>query len=135
MSAASIEIDQSRFPMVYVTFRGIATDAEFQAYLDGMTRMLARRETNVVIMDATQAGRTPPKHRKMQSDWMKAHQDELARHSLGTAFVITSALVRGALTAILWVAPMASPHTVVGTLAEAEQWARDQLKRATANAG
>ncbi len=132
MEESSIVVDDRRFPIVTVTFRGDATDAQFRAYLDQMTRMVDRREKNAVIMDAREAVRTPPIQRRMQSEWMKTHHDSLARWSVGTAFVITSPLVRGVLTAILWLSPMATPYTVVGTVEEAESWAREQLRRAGA---
>ncbi|MBC7173876.1 MAG: hypothetical protein H5U40_15655, partial [Polyangiaceae bacterium] len=46
---------------------------------------------------------------------------------VGYAFVISSSLVRGALTAILWLAPMPAPHRVVGTVGEGEAWLRGLL--------
>jgi hypothetical protein len=126
---ASITIDDSRHPLVLVTFVGGATDAEFQDYLDRMEKLVVlRRETNCTILDATRAGDTPAKQRRMQSEWLKRNETLLAKYSAGTAFVITSPLVRGLLTAILWVSPMAAPHTVVATVDEAEAWAIARLR-------
>ena len=41
--------------------------------------------------------------------------------------MITSSLVRGILTAILWLSDIPSPYHVVGTQAEAEAWCEAQL--------
>ncbi len=126
---AAIPIDDSRHPIVVVTFVGLATDAEFQDYLTRMEKMiLSRRETNCTILDATRAGNTPPVQRRMQADWLKRNEDLLRQYSAGTAFVIDSSLVRGLLTAILWMSPMATPHTIVASLDEAESWAAAQLR-------
>jgi hypothetical protein len=128
---AAPRIDVSRHPIVVVTFDGLATDREFEEYLAAMTKLvLDRRQPNVTILDARASGRSPATQRKKQADWLKQHDQLLRRYSLGTAFVITSPLVRGVLTAILWVQPMSTPHTVVATLDEADRWAREKLREA-----
>jgi hypothetical protein len=129
-SDGSVEIDESRFPLVIVSFRGAVRDEVFRDYLERMTALVTRGEKNVVIMDAREAGRTPPIQRKMQAEWLDANRRELSRNSLGTAFVITSAFVRGVLTAIFWLTSMPSAHTVVKTYAEAEDWAFARLREA-----
>ena len=45
------------------------------------------------------------------------------------AFVIDSPIVRGALTAILWIQPLPYEHRIVGTRADANAWLRGQLTR------
>ncbi len=124
-----ITIDDSRHPIVVVTFVGGATDAEFHDYLARMEQLvIERREINCTILDATAAGNTPAVQRRMQADWLKRNEDLLRQWSAGTAFVITSPIVRGLLTAIFWMSPMAAPHTIVASLDEAEHWAASQLR-------
>lgn len=126
-----IRIDDARHPLVVVNFVGTATDAEFDAYLDDMQRLvLDRREKNVTILDATLSGDTPPTQRRKQADWLKRNAAYLREFSLGTAFVIDSPFVRGVLTAIFWITPMSAPYTIVATYAEAEAWATRQLQDA-----
>lgn len=124
-----VRIDDSRHPLVVVEFNGTATDQEFDAYLEQMTKLvLERRKKNVTIFDATRSGDTSPKQRRKQAEWLKSNAEMLRMYSLGTAFVITSPLVRGMLTAILWITPMPAPHTVVATYGEAERWAIGRLR-------
>jgi hypothetical protein len=125
--ARGIQFDETRFPIVVVKFAGTATDAEFGDYLSTMSRMLGKKQVTATILDATEAGATSALQRRRQADWLKKNADVLKLYSVGTAFVITSPLVRGALTAILWVQPMPAPHTLVATLPEAEAWAKKQL--------
>jgi hypothetical protein len=70
-----------------------------------------------------------PLHRRRQADWIRDNAALIKAYSACTAFVIGSPLVRGALTAILWLQPMPSPYTVLATLALAQAWALEQLSR------
>ncbi len=122
------QIDVSRHPLVVITFVGATSEDDFDRYLEEMQRLvLSRRERNVTIIDGSRSERTTPLQRRKQADWMRTNDDMLRRYSLGTAFVISSPVVRGVLTAILWVSPMSAPHTVVATYEEAERWANAQL--------
>ena len=76
------------------------------------------------------AGGTPPTQRKRQAEWQREHERAIREYSLGTAFAISSALVRGDLTAIFWVQPLPNPYFIAVSLAEAERWALAQLAAA-----
>jgi len=124
----SIAIDDGGYPLVVVTFDGTVDDDAFDAYLTRMDGYAARRQRNAFVFDASTSGRTPATQRRKQAEWMKNNEATLRAFSAGSAFVITSPLVRGALTAILWLQSMPSAYTVVGTRSEAERWARAQLQ-------
>jgi hypothetical protein len=121
----------SRHPLIVVTFDGLASEREFDDYLAKMTtEVLERKQRSVTILDARTSGRAPASQRKKQAEWLKKHDALLRQYSLGSAFVITSPLVRGVLTAIFWLQPMATAYTVVGSLGEAETWAAARLREA-----
>jgi hypothetical protein len=63
----------------------------------------------------------------MQAGWMKRHEVETRRGTAGIAFVIPSALVRGALTAILWLQPLACPHFVTANFEDGFRSAHQKL--------
>lgn len=119
--------DDSRSPLLIITSTGDATDQEFDAYLTRMTQLLDRGQRYAILFDARHAGRPPPKQRQKQAEWMKTHAPSLRAHNAGIAFVIDNAIVRGALTAILWLSPMASPHRVVATMEQGEHWLTELL--------
>jgi len=123
----SIRFDESRDPLIVIAFTGTASDEDFDAYLARMDLIVERRRPNVMIFDARKAERPGPAQRHLQSAWMKKHDDLLRRHSLGCAFVLSSAVVRGALTAIFWVQPAAMPTLVTGNMAEATAWCLAKL--------
>jgi hypothetical protein len=124
----SIVVDQSQLPLLIVTFVGQVDDDAFRCYLQETKDVLDRKQRYVVIMDASRSGVPPPSQRQMQAVWMEAHAQALARHAVGTVFVISSPLVRGALTAILWLQPLPHPHTVVADVAMAKVWAQTRLQ-------
>lgn len=120
-------IDQSRAPLMVITSEGGASDAEFDRYLAEMTAMLGTLPRYAVLMDARAAARPPATQRQKQAAWMKQHHDELARYTVAMAFVIDNPIVRGALTAILWLQPMPMPHKLFARVADAERWLVERL--------
>lgn len=127
---SAVVFDDSSWPVIIVRFPPSCTDAEFDAYLDGLKSRLLRGDRTCTIMDAREAGLFPPVQRKRQADWLATNRALLLKAQVGTAFVITNPVVRGVLTAITWIQPMPSEHTVVATMAEAERWAWAQLRKA-----
>src|SRR5262245_18822634 len=101
----AISIDEDRWPLVVIRFLGSASDEEFDAYLEAQTRIAERREKNAVVVDAMEAGHTSALQRKKVVAWMARNADFTRVYTLGTSFAIRSPLVRGALTAILWMEP------------------------------
>src|SRR5262249_18733773 len=118
----SIEIDESRLPLIYVRFSGPATDIEFDRYLSRISAIVERRRAHAVVFDALRAARPTPVQRTHQTDWLKAHDTLMRQFAVGCAFVVGSALVRGALTAMFWVQPPAMPSIITARLDEAERW-------------
>lgn len=125
----AIEIDDARYPLVVVRFVGTVDDKAFGDYIDAMTRIRGRG-ANVAIFDATHAGAVSPRQRRMQSDWLRDFAPELEKNSLGTAFVITNRVIRGILTAILWVTKIPGPYVVLPSFSQAMIWAEEQLDAA-----
>jgi len=124
---AVIEIDDSRYPLVRVTFEGHVADHVFDRYLETMSRVLQRRMKNAIVFDARLARSPTAMQRSKQVAWLKANRETIQTYSCGSAFVVASTVIRGVLTAILWVAPIPGAHVVVATLPEAEAWAIARL--------
>jgi hypothetical protein len=127
---AGIVVDDSGFPLVRITFDGAVAEHAFDQYLQTVSRVYMRRAKVATIFDARRAAPPTAKERAKQAAWLKQHRDVIGRFSCGSAFVIESAIVRGGLTAILWLAPIPGAHTVVATVAEAEAWALARLREA-----
>lgn len=65
--------------------------------------------------------------RKAYADFLNANTDDLRLFCKGGAFVLTSSLLQGAMTAILWLAPLPFPHKTFTELDEARAWLRTRI--------
>jgi len=126
----TIQVDMARFPIVIVRWQGTNTDAQMLAYLSTMTSIVQRPEPKVIVYDALTAQIPAPSQRRLQGEWMVTHQASMARWGAGTAFVFSSAVMRGALTAVLWLAPIPNGHFVTSTVEEALAWGEARLREA-----
>lgn len=130
-----IHVSSARFPLLVVEFVGKATDDQFRQYLDNMDAHIARclkeGKKSVVLVDTLKAtSPVSPSQRKLQAEWMARSFQSSQRSMAGMVFVIDSVLVRGVLTAILWLQKMPCEHAVFGSRAEAEDWANSKLAHA-----
>jgi hypothetical protein len=127
----TIDFDESRWPLVRIRFGKEVDENEFGqllALLDAnMKRATAARTKTALIYDSSAGYSASPRIRKMQADWMKDNAMQSRVNCVGIAFVITSSIVRGALTAILWLTDMPAPYTVVSSMREAEIFCVQQL--------
>lgn len=133
--SGQIRMDASRFPMLVVEFHGKATNEQFVEYLAAMDRHLDRCDAegchNVLVVD-TLAATSPVSapQRKLQAEWMAKNFMRSKARMRGMAFVIDSMVVRGVLTAILWLQTMPCEYAVFGSREEAEAWVIRQLSGA-----
>lgn len=121
-----ITVDVSAWPFVRVTYVGTVDDAAFERYVQEQAALLKRKERYVILFDARRSGMPSAKQRQRMASYMRSHQDELRRFCRRGAFVIDSPLVRGALTAILWLQPLPFEHEVFADIEAAEGFLRTQ---------
>ncbi len=127
--AAYTQLDESSFPIVTVRFTGeSATDENFQAYLDEVKSVYDRKAALVLIFDARKAVLPGLKQQKIQAQWLKDHDQMMRTYCKGTAYVINHRMIRTVLRAIFSFQAQPVPYIVVGTVEEAADWAKEQLK-------
>lgn len=124
-----IRIDTRRSPILRVDWEGAPSEEEMRAHLLELTSLIRSLPTNTILYDARSTSGPSAIQRQLMADWMKENELLIKNRSAGTAFVISSALIRGALTAILWLQPMSTEHTVVATPEEAYRWCEEQLRK------
>ncbi len=126
----SIAIDTSRPSLVVIRFDGVVDDEAFDRYLKDIHEIGQRRgraDFYALIIDGRGGGRPTPAQRHRQTEFIKLHHEVLTARCVGAAFVITSAVARGVLTALLWVQPLPYEHVVVGSVDDAENWCGHRL--------
>lgn len=118
--SARFDTDTSQYPLVAVTIPSQrVTDAEIMRFVEGQRELLARRTKHLVLCDARNASVLPATQRKLFGDWLKEAEEGTRRYTAGMAVVVDNALIRGALTAVLWVVEPACPTKVVATVDDA----------------
>ena len=119
MSQGKIIVDSSLFPLVIQRFgRDVHDDdlenmiRRFQVLFHGGRRyaLLVYCEEEANVMTARQ--------RKRVSQWYRECADQVRRINVGTAVVIESALVRGAMTAFNWLVEPVAQQRNVATIHE-----------------
>jgi len=113
-------VDDRYFPLVVNTLPERIRAEHLPAFFAKSEAILRRGEAYVTISDTTLCRELPNAVvRRELADWSKEFEPLMKRHTVGSAIVITSPLVRGGLTALFWLAPPPYPQQVVATLPEA----------------
>jgi hypothetical protein len=126
-----MQIDDRHFPIVIQTIATDATSDQIARFFAETRRLADRciREDRYYVSITLVAGAFAPVQRARLTEEIKKATPEQERRSLATFVVIPNALVRGALTAVRWMAPD-SLRTVyaVGTWSEALDGAVAELR-------
>ena len=93
-----------------------------------MSDYLARQEKYLCVLDGTYMKTSPMNHRQMQVEWLQSNDTQLRKWLVGTAFVITSPLVRLAMNVISTLNKPPCPATNVATREQALAWAADRFR-------
>lgn len=99
----------------------------FMAIHDGL---LARQQPYVTLTDCTAIAEIPNAAvRRRIGEWNKKIEADIRRYNIATAIVISNGLVRGALTALQWLAPPPQPTEVVARPYEGARFLLQQMQR------
>jgi hypothetical protein len=127
-----VEIN-AEWPLVWV--RWPAEELSNEAFADYLERLSALNHDagpgkRAVIMDIARVKSLPTKQLNLQAGQVKRDAAAIAQNVVGTAFIAPSMVTRTLLKAVLALSPLASPHAVCKTEAEALAWAHEQLQKA-----
>jgi hypothetical protein len=109
-------------------------DAQFTKLEAYYQKFGAKGDRRIALMiDLSRAQSSTAKNRERIARAMAETGPILTRILIAQVYVVTSALMRGALSSISWLKPPTWPVKVFPERAEAERWAREQV--ATARKG
>ncbi|MEX0680550.1 MAG: hypothetical protein WD097_04140 [Balneolales bacterium] len=127
---APINIDENRWPIVIITLSGKETRYDIQEFLGKLEGFCMRDEEFCIVMDLRELNSLSDESRDMLIEGLiNADLDELA----GTAFVVSSPLMRFYLFTVLWLNKSLYRHKVrykhksVFSLSKAYEWSRECL--------
>jgi len=121
------------FPLVVTVGAMAYSDSEYADMVAGYDKLFQRGE-RYAIVTFTPAGAELPgaRDRKRITDWASSPyvHEKSKKLCVASATVVQNALMRGALTAIMWLWKPPAPHRAVGTAQEAVHWCLGQLAAA-----
>lgn len=106
------------------------TDAELESMFAGYERYFARGDRYALMTVSPRGAESPgARERKRMADWASSPRvREFSRKlCVGSATVVTSAVMQGALTAIMWIWKPTSPHLAVRNVNEGMAFCFERL--------
>jgi hypothetical protein len=127
-----IRIDSMQWPLVTWSAHGLrTTDAELVEALDHVKELMeevASGEKIFVLTDLSRSKAASASQRKVGAEFSARSAALQRRTVVGNAFVITSAVVRGVVTAVSWLRSSPVPTKVVATREEGLHFGLDLLE-------
>lgn len=107
-------VRDERFPLATTLYPSSVTEEVLEPYFADYGRLLAREQPFVSLVDMRPCLHVPSARvRKRIAEWGVRIADQRARYVVGVAFVVTSPLLRAALSAVHFVARPRQPTIVV----------------------
>jgi hypothetical protein len=129
--AAGTSVSSEHFPVVVITLGQEVLPADLDTMSEAFRKIFARRKKYVCITDVRGITKLPDaKTRQLVADWWKTIAADQRIWNLGSANVVSSAPVRGALTALSWLFTSPTPHGYVPDMTAALEWAAERLREA-----
>jgi hypothetical protein len=119
--------DEAAWPLLYVRFPSKPlSDEGMEYFIERYTVAVERKAAFATILDSRGLTSAMPAHqRKRLTEWFEVTGELASQVHFGIAVLIGSAVVRGALKAVTWVAPIPVPVKAFGSIADSESWIRE----------
>ena len=124
------EFDESHWPVLIIRPKPVEMTLEqLDAALEHYDAVLERRRASyAVVFDHRDVKYLRAAHRTRIAEYNKRHEARARAYCRGSAFVIHSPIVRGMMTAILWIKKPPAETRVFEDFAEAKTWAGEQVR-------
>lgn len=123
----NVRFQLAYWPVAIIEFSGHLESRGFDDYLAQLTGVVARRETFALVINAEKIGFLPASLRRRQAQWIRRHAAIFDAYCVGASFVLTSHVARLMYRGVLWLQPIACPHRVCDSYAEAILWTGERL--------
>jgi hypothetical protein len=125
---ATLEIRTHLWPL-FVTIVPARFEAEdLKPYIAEVSRLYARKERFATLVDTTAVEELPgAAARRALAEWQNSTVEQIRSYNVCTATVLSSALVRGAMTAMHWLFRPPNEQIAVASIAEGFSFCVDRL--------
>ncbi len=118
----SILVNEDYFPLIIEDYEGTTTDDEAVWHRKFIAELLARKQRYAILYNFRNLIAESQEQRKIDAEFIKENKESLRQYSIGVVFVVSSPLLRIALNAVLFLAPLPMPYTTTKTISEAVRW-------------
>jgi len=119
-------LDETAWPLAYVRFPSKPLSNEgFEYFITRYTAMVERRVPFATILDSRGLSTAiTAQQRKRLSEWFEVTGPLAGEHHFGIAVLMSNAIIRGALKAVTWVAPIPVPIMPFASVSDSASWIR-----------
>ena len=119
--------DEAAWPLLYVRFPSKPLSNEgFEYFIERYTDVVERRVPFATILDSRGLSTAiTAQQRKRLTEWFEVTGPIAGEHHFGIAVLMSNAIIRGALKAVTWVAPIPVPIKPFGSVADCAPWIRE----------
>ena len=118
-----IDFDVSMWPLVQVTMPAAIEVADIAYLQQSYEHVFAAPTRHALIVDTTTIEKVPDAAlRKKMKEFEDGRRAIIRDKNIGSAIVLSNALVRGAYTALRWISPQPAPNKAFSNLRDAARW-------------
>ena len=131
-SSRALTVDTSRFPLIVLTVRGQCTLEDIDRAMTELAGAVPDADRGIGVLFDTRGMVTSSftaRHRKAVADGLRRHREVTPRVRYANALVLKDALVRGIVTAIMWVSASRGETLICANAADGEAFLREFLGR------
>lgn len=121
-----LTFDETAWPLLYVRFPSKPlNDVGFEYFIARYTELVERRVRFATILDARGLSTAiTAQQRRRLTEWFEVTGPLAGEHHFGIAVLMSNAIIRGALKAVTWVAPIPVAIKPFASVAESAPWIR-----------
>jgi hypothetical protein len=129
-------LDTRAYPLAILDLSGHhIQDGDFITAMDAVETVFRTGDKTFLVVDLSHLVIAPATQRKYAGEWTERTMELQRARSLGGAIVATSAIMRGAITAVQWFAKPPAPSKVFATRDEAIVFAVATIEAAGVDPG
>ncbi len=118
-----IDFDVSMWPLVQVTMPAAIEVADIAYLQQSYEYVFAAPTRHALIVDTTTIEKVPDAAlRRKMKEFEDGRRPIIRDKNIGSAIVLSNALVRGAYTALRWISPQPAPNKAFSNLRDAARW-------------
>lgn len=119
----NLKFDVSMWPLAVITMPAVTTPADIEYMQRCYDLIFAAPSKHALLVNTTTIVSVPDAHlRRRMKDFEDSKRTIIRQKNIGSAIVLSNALVRGAYTALRWISPQPAPNKAFSNVRDAAQW-------------